>query len=302
MLLTIKETGANAPTLSWLLHKHPGKAQTFDLKHGKAHVFYPENDAESVQVALLLDIDPVELVRGRDKFTVAGHPLSQYVNDRPYAASSLLSVALNKVFGSAINGKCEGMREAVDVVRNLETQVSVASCHGGEDLLKRLFEPLGYTVETESMPLDTEFPEWGRSPYYDLTLKGSATLKDHLSHLYVLFPVLDNDKHYWVGEEEVEKLLRRGESWLDAHPEKELIMRRYLKNRGNLVNMALQNLAEEEDPEAAYEAGEAAEMAVEKPISLHTRRLEAVHRALKNSGSRTVIDMGCGEGKLIKLL
>jgi 3' terminal RNA ribose 2'-O-methyltransferase Hen1 len=120
----------------------------------------------------------------------------------------------------------------------------------------------------------------------------------------VLIPVLDAEKHYYVGEAEVEKLLKRGEGWLGAHPERELIVRRYLRHRGHLVRAALAQLADDDhsDPDAAEAAHAQEEAAVEEPLSLHELRLGAVLAALRQSGAQRVLDLGCGEGRLLQLL
>src|SRR5438876_6673429 len=103
MLLTITNTHQPATDLGYLLHKNPARLHTFELSFGKAHVFYPEASDERCTAALLLDIDPVGLVRGRRGPGSEG--LEQYVNDRPYVASSFLSVALSQIFGTALSGR-----------------------------------------------------------------------------------------------------------------------------------------------------------------------------------------------------
>jgi 3' terminal RNA ribose 2'-O-methyltransferase Hen1 len=226
VLLTISTTHRPATDLGFLLHKHPDRVQSFSIPIGKAHVFYPEASAERCTAALLLAIDPVGLVRrGRG---VSSFALAQYVNDRPYVASSFLSVALVSVFKSAMAGTCSGHEELAASAIPLEAALPVVPARGGEDLVRRLFEPLGYEVGVAAIGLDAEFPEWGDSCYVSLRLVGERRLADLLNHLYVLLPVLDDDKHYWVDEAEIEKLMRRGEGWLAAHPERDLIVRRYL--------------------------------------------------------------------------
>jgi 3' terminal RNA ribose 2'-O-methyltransferase Hen1 len=186
----------------------------------------------------------------------------------------------------------------------LEAQLAALPCRGGEDILRRLFAPLGYAVTAVRHPLDEQFPAWGDSPYYTVTLAGTVRLRDLLTHLYVLVPALDNEKHYWVGDDEVEKLLRRGAGWLAAHPERDLIARRYLKYQRTLADEALARLAAEEtpDPDAAEEEQVGEEAAVERRISLNVQRLGAVVAALKASGARRILDLGCGEGRLIAAL
>jgi 3' terminal RNA ribose 2'-O-methyltransferase Hen1 len=301
MLLTITTTQTPATALGYLLHKHPERFQSFELSFGKASVFYPEASLERCTAALLLDVDPVGLVR---KQRGEGYQLEQYVNDRPYVASSFLSVAIAQVFGTALAGRCKDQPELAQTPIPLTAKLSVLPCKSGEAFLRRLFEPLGYTVTTEVHALDEQFPEWGKSPYFTVELQGTVRLQDLLSHLYVLIPVLDDEKHYWVGDEEVDKLLRHGEGWLATHPEQQQIAKRYLKRQGRLVRTALAQLVEEDNPEpddtqANHELEEAA---VEKPISLNQQRLEAVLAALKASGARRVLDLGCGEGRLLKEL
>lgn len=302
MLLTITTTHQPATDLGYLLHKHPERIQSFDLAFGQAHVFYPEVGDERCTAALLLDIDPVGLVRGRGRG--GGWTLGQYVNDRPYVASSFLSVAIAQVYGSALRGKSTEHHELVGASIPLVARVSVVPSRGGEELLRRLFEPLGYLVTVEGHALDDHFPEWGQSPYYTVTLERTCALSELLTHLYVLIPVLDDDKHYWVGDEEVEKLLRHGEGWLAAHPKRALIVRRYLKHQRSLERTTLDRLTEEEspNPDETKESRDTEEAEVEKPIRLNEARIGAVVAALRSSGARRVLDLGCGEGQLVRAL
>lgn len=305
MLLTITTTHPPATDLGFLLHKHPDKVQAFDLAFGTVHVFYPEATADRCTAALLLDIDPVGLVRQRKGPSGDSGLLGQYVNDRPYAASSFLSVAIAQVYGSALSGSCKNKPELVDTPIPLTARVAVLPCRrGGEGFLRKLFEPLGYQVSATRHPLDERFPEWGDGPYFTVDLAATVRLADLLSHLYVLVPVLDDEKHYWIGHDEVEKLLRHGEGWLATHPEKEQITARYLRRHGKLVKSALAKLAtdDETDPDEVAAEHEAGEERLEEKVNLHERRLAAVLEVLKASGAKRVVDLGCGEGKLLRLL
>lgn len=304
MLLTLSTTHLPATDLGYLLHKNPARLQSFALPFGQAHVFYPEASEERCTAALLLEVDPIGLVRGRRGPSGEGRQLEQYVNDRPYVASSFLCVALNEVFSTAMSGRSKERPALAERALPLGATLSALPCRGGEDLLRRLFEPLGYRVSAEPLPLDETQPEWGASPYFAVTLTAEVRLADLLAHLYVLIPVLDRDKHYWVGDDEVEKLLRRGEGWLGAHPERALIAERYLKRRRSLVREALSRLVAEDAPEVEEGAPPAAEAeaAAERGISLNEQRIEAVVAALKASGARRVLDLGCGEGRLIRAL
>lgn len=297
MLLTITTTHQLANDLGFLLHKHPERFQSFDLSFGKAHVYYPEVNAERCTACLLLDVDAVGMVRGKN--ADRNFLLAQYVNDRPYAASSFMSVAIAQVFGSALQGRCKVRPELVTA------RIDVLPVRGGEKFLRAIFEPLGYEVETVGSALDERFPEWGASPYFTVTVRKTTTLADLLTHLYVLIPVFDNRKHYWVGDDEMEKLLARGEGWLADHPEREEITRRYLKFQPNLYRLALARLVQEEEPEEGEEheqPKEKAEEILEKPIRLNEQRLGAVLASLRASGAKRVLDLGCGEGKLIREL
>lgn len=304
MLLTITYTGNPATDLGYLLHKSPSRVHSLEQVFGKAHVFYPETSAQRCTAALLLEIDPIGLVRNRRGPSGEAHMLEQYVNDRPYAASSFLSVAIARTFGTAITGRSKERQELAETPLPLEARIAVLPCRGGENLLRRLFEPLAYEVAAIRHALDTRFPEWGESPYFTVTLKATVRLSDLLTHLYVLIPVLDDDKHYWVGDEEVDKLLRHGEGWLRAHPERELITNRYLKHQKRLAREALTRLIGEEEPEAEEmaEIHTREEEAIEKPISLAEQRMGAVMAALRSSGAKRVLDLGCGEGRLLREL
>ncbi|MBD0385776.1 MAG: 3' terminal RNA ribose 2'-O-methyltransferase Hen1 [Nostoc sp. C3-bin3] len=298
MLLTITTTHSPATELGYLLHKHPDRCQSFALSFGKAHIFYPEASREKCTAALLLDVDPVKLVRG------GGTRLKQYVSDRPYVASSFLSVAIAQVLSTALGGRCKDLPELAQTPIPLVAKLSAVPCRGGEDFLRQLFEPLGYSVNAEGHSLDEKFPDWGQSQYFTVELQHTLPLSDLLSHLYVLIPVLDDDKHYWVGDEEIEKLLRHGEGWLTTHPAREQITRRYLKRQQRLTRLALAQLIESDDPDldSAEESHAKEEAAVEKPISLNQQRLDAVIAALKQSNAKRVIDLGCGQGNLLKTL
>ena len=297
MLLTITTTHRPATDLGYLLHKHPDRVQSFGVPFGTAHVLYPEASEERCTAALVVEVDPVALVR-RGRGT-GGFALAEYVNDRPYVASSFVSVALVTVFKSAMGGTCNDRPELAASAIPLEARLPAVPARGGEPLVRRLFEPLGYEVGVEPIALDPEFPDWGSGRLVALRLSATIRLADLLTHLYVLLPVLDDDKHYWVGDDEIEKLMRRGEGWLPAHPERGLIVRRYVKHQARLVHPALARL---DEAGGAAPDDPAREEELEDRVSLRDQRLGSVESVLKASGARRVLDLGCGSGALLERL
>ena len=306
MLLTITYSGLNTTELGYLLYKNPYRPQSFELNYGIAHVFYPCVSDEKTTAALLLDIDPIDLARGKVNSSEGG--LFDYVNDRPYVSSSFLSSAISKVFGTAMTGRADKHQDLSDAPLQLEAAVTMLPCKGDATMLNRVFEPLGYEVSYESFITDENFPAWGESSYVNLTIKANVRLRDLLKHIYVLVPVFDRQKHYWVGEDEVEKLLRHTEDWLPNHPEKGYITSRYLKHLRPLVNMAFARLVladEDSDDNLRSEPGsddKTQEEIPEKKLNLNAQRLGSVVAALKSCGARSVIDIGCGGGNLLSLL
>ncbi|WP_183068339.1 3' terminal RNA ribose 2'-O-methyltransferase Hen1 [Streptomyces sp. gCLA4] len=316
MFLTITTTGTAdnpATDLGFLLHKHPDRVRVENQSHGTAHVFYPEATAERCTAALLLEVDPVALVRrgkGKGRGGAPDAALAQYVNDRPYAASSLLAVALSGVFRTALKGSCVLRPELPARARPLRVEIPVLPARGGAAMVHRLFDPLGWDlVQAEAVPLDEQFPEWGDSRYVRLVLEGELRLADALRQLYVLLPVLDDAKHYWIAPDEVDKLLRAGDGWLAAHPENALISSRYLARHKRLTQDAIERLElvrlAESDGSEVEELDNAVDETrdtQERPVPLAARRREAILTALRAAGAQRVLDLGCGQGQLVQAL
>ena len=291
MLMTVTTTRAPATDLGYLLHKHPDRLQTFATAAGQAHVFYPEATQERCTAALLLEVDPIALVREHKNAE-----LTEYVNDRPYAAASMLAVALKEAFRTALAGRCDARPALAEATIPLTLTVPALRCRGGATLAYRVFAPLGWAVDVRAHPLRP--PEWGDSPYLDLRLAGQLRLADALNHLYVLLPVLDDAKHYWVSTEEVDKLIRAGGDWLAGHPEKELITRRYLSHQKRLTRSALARLAEADDAEPEELDNAVPDEPKDQPLAVQRR--EAILAVLRERGARRVGDLGCGAGVLTK--
>jgi 3' terminal RNA ribose 2'-O-methyltransferase Hen1 len=315
----ITTTARPATDLGYLLVKHPERVQAFEQSFGTAHVFYPEAEEDRCTAALLLDVDPIKLAKTRN---TPDFSLGQYVNDRPYAASSLLASALANVFRTAMRGRSADRPELAGTPVPLTITMPALPCRGGPELAASLFEPLGWRVDARAVPLDERFPEWGDSRYVTLTLDGELSVAAALNQLYVLLPVLDDSKHYWVAADEVDKLIRAGEGWLAAHPARARITRRYLANRRGLVRTALARLADADDtlddalerhpideeppaadPTSAEPGAAEAEPEVAAPqVPLAERRIQAVLDVIRAEQALSVIDLGCGSGKLVARL
>ncbi len=306
MLLKIANTTRPATDLGFLLRKNPANVHRAEHSFGQTILAYTESTEARCEAALILDVDPIKIVRGAQRYS-KDVVLAHYVNDRPYAASSFLSVALNRVLRNAVSGQAVPEREGLaETALELELTVTPLPCRGGKTVVRSLFEPLGYTVTVETEPLDPVQTGWGDSPYCTVTLTATKPVSEALTHLYVLIPVLDNAKHYWVGSDEVEKLITKGGEWLQTHPERELIANRYLRRRHfartalDLLDERFGSVADEEEP--TEERATRGEEALEKPLRLNDLRYEAVTAAVTGAGAQRVCDLGCGEGKLLRRL
>lgn len=301
MLLTISTTYQPATDIGYLFHKHPAKVQKFDISGGKAHIFYPEATDEKCTIAMLMELDSINLVR---KMHVLGGSLMlhHYVNDRPYVASSFASSALVKVFSSALNGNCTERPDLVQQKMLFEVKINMLKVRGNVELINELFEPLGYTVSYKSHVLDEKFSKWGSSNYYSLILQNQCTLQHLLSHLYVLMPVFDNEKHYYVHQADVDKLMDKAQVWLSSHPKKKFITNRYLKNQSSLTHQALERLMTKEEQNIEEQRRKLPKKKQDKKVKLHQLRLNTVLEELVKSKAKSVLDLGCGEGKLLKML
>ena len=298
MVLQLRTTHRPASDLGYLLHKNPSKVHEAELPFGKAFLAFPEATDEACTAAIILDIDPVGLVRGKS----GRSRWADYVNDRPYVASSFMSSAIVALCRTAMTGRSKERPELAQTAIPLEVTIPSIRCKGGDSFLRALFGPLGYMVEAARIGLDPDFPEWGEGSLFSVRLSTTKKISEVLNHLCVLLPVLDDDKHYWVSKDEIEKLLSKGEDWLAQHPEREEIARRYLLRQKNLLNLAIEQLETlDGSPEESAEPTDAAPQPERGP-SLHDLRLDAVEVELVASHAKSVLDLGCGEGKLLRRL
>jgi 3' terminal RNA ribose 2'-O-methyltransferase Hen1 len=310
-ITTTAEPGTDASDLGYLLVKHPDRVHGFDVPSGTTYVFFPEVEPQRCTVALLLDVDPGRLSGGARQAGSPTFTLGRFVNDRSYAATSLLAAALNRAFRSAMRGECRNRPALALTPIPLQIRIPALRCRGGAELAGRLFGPLGWTVAAAAVPLDPTRPEWGDSRYVDLRLTGRTRLADALNQLYVLLPVLDDAKHYWVSPDEVDKLVRAGSGWLATHPDRALIAHRYLAHSRALAadaNERLQALRSAEgiedldtvDTAATADGDEDAELPeAVRQVPLAQQRRQAVVAELIRSGATSVLDLGCGPGALL---
>ncbi len=304
MLISISTTLSPATDLGYLLHKNPHNIHESNLPWGKAYVFYSQASEELCTANLLVDINSVDLIRKGKKRHVKDFSLYHYINDRPYAASSFISVAISRVFGDALKGKCKAKPHLTELAIPLKVTLTALPSRRGAELLEALFQPLGYEIKIKPLELNQKFPEWGASPYFEITLIKTCPLKDLLAQLYVLIPVLDDNKHYWVNEAEIEKLLQYATDWLPDHPQKTLITSSYLAKQRSLTDAALARLTEEDTIDVEQDERKKATMeeSIEQKINLNQQRLDSIADTLNELDVKTIIDLGCGEGKLIKRL
>ena len=307
MLLSITSRSPGATDLGYLLHKNPENVHTSNLSFGRATVFFSVAREDECAAHLLVEVDPVALVRSRGA-RQGGWALGQYVNDRPYGANSFLSTAISRCFGTALGGRCERRPELPAMPLDLTIALPSLPMAGKPDWVRDLFHPLGYEVDISRPLLDPNFPAWGEARHGSVTLKIHSPLSTVLRHLFVLIPVLDSNKHYWIGPDEIDKLLAKGEGWLADHPQRDWITSRYLKFRRSLINEALDRLIppvehdDDHDSDPDEESDENAEPEVERKLSLHDLRLNRVTEMIREIQPESVVDLGCGGGKLLSRL
>ncbi len=301
MFLALQAQISPGQDLGYLLHKHPDAHYQQESSLGLAHVFYPEVLADSATAVLMLEVDTIGSLRSKRKQHLG---MEQYINDRPYVAGSLLSVAIAQHLGSALNGHSRERPERVDEALPLTLTLAAVASRGGPEWFQTLFEPLGYQWQVEryaypGVQSTSDIDKSPESPYYTLTLKHCLPLNQALSHLYVLLPVLDRHKHYFYGPDEVDKLLRHGQGWLEKHPAQEQIAQRYLAHRRSFATDALQQLMAEPTPAPDHSSRESQ---LEAPLTLNQLRIQAIVDFINSKNPHRVIDLGCGEGRILEAI
>ncbi|WNJ18733.1 3' terminal RNA ribose 2'-O-methyltransferase Hen1 [Pontibacter sp. G13] len=299
MILKITQYGGDPNTLGFLLHKHPDRVQSVSLPAGKATICYPVKEADRITMVLVLELDGHALARKARSHRKGDFALAQYVNDRPFVASSLMSTAIAQGFGSALNGRCKDHPEWVDLPLDLEVELPVLPApRGGVEMVQRWFNPLGYAVEAEAIPLDDDRPEWGESRYCRVRIRQQIPLRTLLRHLYVLIPAFDRNQHHYLAEDHLQKLLDKGGKWLANHPERTWIVGRYLAQAPNLRKKVQEVWMQEAQSEQAQTEPEPHD----PRKSLHDIRLDWITNWVKGHAEESVADLGCGDGKLLMRL
>ena len=286
MLIAITSRTRPASDLGYALHKHPDRVQQFDVGYGKATVFYPVASEDECTFVMVVEVDPVRLARGPEH-TRGGGLVTDYVTDRPYAASSMLAVAIGKVLSTATAGRCEKKPELAAKPMDLEVEISTVR-NLAQDRVRSLFTDLGYKVEIEGKEQDRYVTVRTRSDRW--------TLGETLRQIRVLLPAIDGRHHHYVNDEDVAHLLRHGEGWLDSHPQGTWISRRYLARKRSLAEQAVRAL------EARNESEDEPPWTGPTRESLQRARIDRVTERLVESGARIVADLGCGEGALVREL
>lgn len=264
MLLSITTTTRPATDLGWILAKHPDRTHSTRTSHGWAHVFFPEVSEERTTCALVVEANENAPARHPPS---AAPALERYLHDRAYATSSDLAVAIAKVFGPALGGRCNPRPELAGIELDLEIEIPTLSAEGDPELVRRMFEPLGWEVELSPQhefwpvfrppPPETESSKLfdaianrvvlGESPTMFTKLRGRSTMRQALAALYLLIPALDGAKPYEVDASERDKLDRHGRGWLNEHPERAWIEDRYLGARSRATR-ELRQFGEPIDP------------------------------------------------------
>ncbi|MBU5353500.1 methyltransferase domain-containing protein [Paenibacillus barcinonensis] len=225
MHLIIKASGEGAGQVSHLLAKNPNNLYDRTDKGVRVRMVYTKAEEQETEVLIHAEPDSVDLVRG----TPDGYDITQYINDREFVTSSLFCSYMRSALGTALNGKPkEDYTQWVDHVFELELTFGPVASDLPDRVVEELFSALGYDVAMERGESAYSFDLKNRSTVRHITLRGKQTIQQALRQLFLLIPVLDNYKHYFISEDEIDKIKRYGEGWLDTHPLKELIVRRTL--------------------------------------------------------------------------
>ena len=286
MQLTIQATGDNAKVMSHLLSKNPANLYERNQKGHLVRFFYSKFTDQEVEATIFVTPDPIELVQSNSN----SYDITHYINDREFAVSSIFCSLIRSALGTALNGQPkEQYMEWVDHPFSLQFEFGPVVSTLTDQQLAELFEPLGFALAITRQEIDYSIRMKDESSARYLTLRGTKTLHESLRQLFVLIPVLDNYKHYYIDEKEIEKLERYGEGWLENHPLRDFIYRKSLRFK------ELYSQVESQKP-----AGEP-EVQVKK-ARLNELRYEKIAETVSQLKPESVVDFGSGEGKLSERL
>ena len=289
VLLLLTTTRRPATDLGRLLALESGEVHEFAVPGGIATLHLPEVSAHRCTAAVFLEWHHRGSDLGDDQAGAGGRaPVPAHVT------SDMLADAVSLVFRNALAG-ASGHRypHLLRAALPLEIVIPQFPCQAGVHLAERLFGPLGWRVLVDPVLLDARHPEWGDTGHSALTLRGTISLADAVTHLSVLLPVLVNgNKGRLAPEGRIGRLLRPYCDWLTRHPERQLIMGSYQKRRGaSLVRTT------DASPKAVEMAHAVRPTVVREGLAVE--RLEAVLAALARTSAERVIDLGCGTGVLL---
>lgn len=285
MQLTIHAKGENAGNLSYFLGKHPDRPFTRETKYGKVEAKFLHYRQNEVIFYITFHPNGLSLVKESDF-----HQLEDYINDREFSLSSIFLTNIRHSIGYVLSDEKEGITENM----HFSVSLSPLSTRLPDHAITELFEPLGYDVSIEKIESDYTFDvDSGR--VVSLTLTSQTNVVDVFRHLYVLIPIMDNYKHYDIDSNEAEKLLRFGAKWLEQHPKREFITRRFVGYRKGLANDVLSTFEPKEKELTNNEEPE-----VKTPLG--KLRYSAFADKVKELPIQSVVDMGAGEGRLVELL
>ena len=282
MQLTIKAEGDNVKAISYLLSKNPNNLYERNHKGHLVRLFYGKSTEKELEVTVFVTPDPIELIKNNS----SSYDITHYINDREFAVSSIFCSLIRSALGTALNGQPkEEYTEWVNHAFQFDFEFGPVVSTLNDQQLKDLFEPIGYEVTISRPEIDYSFQVKEKSSARYISLKGMKTLQDGLRQLFVLIPVIDNYKHYYIDEKEIEKLERYGEGWLESHPMQDYIYRQSLRFKE--IYSLLENKKTEEKKED--NAGK---------IRLNDLRYEKLVETINQLKPRSIVDFGSGEGKL----
>ncbi|PYF06198.1 3' terminal RNA ribose 2'-O-methyltransferase Hen1 [Ureibacillus chungkukjangi] len=286
MQLTIRGTGQDIQVISYLLAKNPNNLYERRVSGHLVRMFFSQFSEEEVEVTFFVTPDPIELSRNNSKV----YDITSYINDREFVVSSIFCTFLRTALGTALNGKpVEEYEPWVNHPFPLEFSFGPVASQLTDQDIQSLFQPLGYAVEITYGEADYNMDFKSKSSARFITLKGSTTLQMGLRQLFVLIPVLDNYKHYYIDEQEVEKIVRYGEGWLDKHPKREFILRQALRFKEVYGQFENQHTKKENESSPKLRLND-------------LRYDKIVGKVNQLKRKETVVDLGSGEGKLSEKL